>query len=181
MIMWCCYVVWQLFQTVFLKNVCNTSCTILFFLSFVVWLRWRWWRATVQLSNPLHILSAIFTLSEEVQETPRCTALYRPTLFSRVARNAPPQSVGSRWVIDFWQHQLLCDLKIAFALEPTLGEPLSRHISPRRMLFFFFKNCVLSENCFHARPQWDCGSMVFQCHCVDAAVHSCWMFKSSVF
>lgn len=77
--------------------------------------------------------------------------------FSRVARNAPPQSVGSRWVIDFWQHQLLCDLKIAFALEPTLGEPLSRHISPRRMLFFFspfFKNCVLSENTFRARLRW---------------------------
>lgn len=30
----------------------------------------------------LHLLSTMSTLSEEVQETPRCTALYRPTLLA---------------------------------------------------------------------------------------------------
>lgn len=150
-ITWISYVVWELFHTVFLKMFATLHA------GFCSWSDWGG-DGDEQLSNfltysceVLGFIYDIFThpaLTTEVQETPRCTALYRLTLLaaSPVMRHLNQSGQGG-WLTF---GSINC-----FVIWKLLS-PWSRR-SARRMLFFFspfFKNCVLSENTFHARLRW---------------------------
>lgn len=68
------------------------------------------------------------------------TPLYRPALRANVPLMWRLNQPGQGEVFDFWLHQLLCDVKIAFAPEQTQVSRYQRHISPKAY-FFLLHNC----------------------------------------
>lgn len=66
--------------------------------------------------------------------------LHRLTLWANVPLMWHLNQPGLGEVFDSWLHQLLCDVKIAFAPEQTQVSLYQRHISPKAY-FFLFHNC----------------------------------------